>query len=448
MSAPATAEYSLSTSLVLLAELATAEAKRIGAEYAETLENLRRKEAERRAERCAAQAARVARLADLQAQAERLSARCLRLGGLTRQDGAELPIAPVGFEAADAYAWGAYVERLETALDALETQLDHENNESQCEAQKVLAADAGERLDLSGVLALYLSQRQVERDAAERAAWRAMVERTLARLDLPSGEPLPIRIEALARAVILAETATRAELLGNELRREVQLYRAEVEQAKQDAALAADCLQRFVLASELEASAAGDHALVECLHAVAAGLLPLDAVTRDAVLRRVRDIDALIRAREQKSAARVLAQSLRDLGYQVEAVSETLFAEGGMLHFQRAGWGGYHVRLRVNSKEKHLNFNVVRAKNDDANHDVAAQKKQDFIAEERWCAEFPKLLATLAARGLKLDVIRQLEAGELPVQEVDAERLPNFATETVAARKNAPKHLGLSGETW
>ncbi|GHU44853.1 hypothetical protein AGMMS50289_14230 [Betaproteobacteria bacterium] len=73
------------------------------------------------------------------------------------------------------------------------------------------------------------------------------------------------------------------------------------------------------------------------------------------------------------------------------------------------------------------------------------QKKQDFIAEERWCAEFPRLLATLAARGLQLDVIRQLEAGELPVQEVDAQRLPDFAAEPEYVRKRAPKKFNLPG---
>jgi hypothetical protein len=442
MSAPATAEY-LTTSLVLLAERAIAEAENIGAEYAETLERLKCREAERQAEREQGQAARAARLVNLQAQAERLAARCLRLSGLTQYE-ETLPVAPFGLAAADAAAWGAYVLRLEAALADIETRLDSET--ATAEQQGLLSAEGGERLDLPSVLTLYLAQRQVERSAAERAAWRAMVERTLARLELPAGEPLPVRIEALARAVILAETSTRAELLGNELRREVQLYCAEVAQAKQDAALAADWLQRFATASSFAASDTGDNALVDCLHAVAAGLLPLDAATRQAALRRVQEIDAVLHAQEQKAAALVLEQSLQDLGYQVESVSETLFAEGGMLHFQRAGWGGYHVRLRVNVKENHFNFNVVRAKNDDTNRDAAEQKKQDFIAEERWCAEFPRLLATLAARGLKLDVIRQLEAGELPVQEVDAQRLPHFAAETAPVRKTAPKRFNLPGE--
>jgi hypothetical protein len=474
MSAPATAEYSpLTPFFILLAESAIAEVEQMGAEYAETLETLKLKAAARIAERQQEAAARAARLADFEAQAERLTARYLRLSGLAQQGASapplpaslsaslsaplsELPVAPVGAEAANATAWGAYVQQLEAALADLEARLD---SEADANTRQILATvmgenqgeNLGERLDLQGMLDLYLAQRQAERDVAERAAWRRMIEQTLARLDLPPGESLPVRIETLARAVILAETSMRAELLGRELQREVQLYRAGIEQAKQDAAQAADWLQRFAIASGFPASEAvtnaADGALIECLHAVAAGLLPLDAAMRQTITRRVQEIDEAIRAREGRAAALVLEQSLRDLGYQVEAVRETLFAEGGMLHFQRPGWGAYQVRLRVSVREKHFNFNVVRAKNDDANRDVAAQKKQDFIAEERWCAEFPRLLATLAARGLKLNIIRQLEAGELPVQEVDADRLPRFANEPEPMRRNAPKRLDLPKET-
>jgi hypothetical protein len=446
MSAPATAVFTLESVAILLAAQAIAEAAKMGAEYADTLEKLKRQEAGRQAERRQAQAARATRMADLKAQAENLEARCLRLSGLMRQE-ESLPLAPTGMGAADAAAWSAYVRRLETTLAGMESRLDSE--EKQSAARQALTNVAGGKLDLRGVLTLYLAQRRAERNVAEQAAWRETVERLLARLDLPAGEPLPVRIEALARAVILAETPTRAELLGNELRREVHLYRAQTEQARQDAALAAGWLRDFALADSFTASfttsAEGDSALIETLQAVAAGLLPLDAATRQAASRRAEDIARALREQEEKAAAVVLEQSLRDLGYQVEEVGETLFAEGGMIHFQRPGWGDYQVRLRANVKEKNLNFNVVRAKSK-ANRDAAAQKKQDFIAEERWCSEFPKFLATLAARGLKLDVTRQLEAGELPVQEVDADRLPRFESETQERRKNTLKSMGVSGE--
>ncbi|HEX8957947.1 MAG TPA: hypothetical protein VF798_16855, partial [Burkholderiaceae bacterium] len=63
---------------------------------------------------------------------------------------------------------------------------------------------------------------------------------------------------------------------------------------------------------------------------------------------------------EQATAA-VLEHTLHELGYHVEEVKETLFVEGGMMHFRRAGWGNYMVRLRVDAKADTVNFNVVRA---------------------------------------------------------------------------------------
>jgi len=56
----------------------------------------------------------------------------------------------------------------------------------------------------------------------------------------------------------------------------------------------------------------------------------------------------------------------------------------------------------------------------------------DHVAEDRWCAEFPALLKALALRGVRLEVTRRLEAGELPVQQVEREQLPKFSDDTAA----------------
>jgi hypothetical protein len=124
------------------------------------------------------------------------------------------------------------------------------------------------------------------------------------------------------------------------------------------------------------------------------------------------------------NAALVLEQSLRDLGYEVDGIGETLFVEGGIAHFQKPGWRDYHVRLRVDALRRAINFNVVRAGTPGED-----RKHEDMLAEERWCAGFPRLQATLTARGLRIDVTRQLGAGEVPVQVVDAAQLPQFASE-------------------
>jgi hypothetical protein len=136
------------------------------------------------------------------------------------------------------------------------------------------------------------------------------------------------------------------------------------------------------------------------------------------------------------AAALVLEQSLRDLGYEVDGIGETLFVEGGIAHFQKPGWRDYQVRLRVDSRRSAINFNVVRA-----GAPSEDRKREDMLAEERWCAEFPRLQATLAARGLRIAVTRQLSAGEVPVQVVDAAQLPQFAPTEDEDRSTAPRAM-------
>lgn len=133
----------------------------------------------------------------------------------------------------------------------------------------------------------------------------------------------------------------------------------------------------------------------------------------------------------QDASALILEQSLKDLGYQVEEVSSTLFVEGGVVHFRRQGWENYMVRMRVDAKASTANFNVIRAVESASNE----RSVLDHLAEDRWCAEFPTLLQALAARGLHLNVTRRLQAGELPVQQVESHKLPRFADEESSAQR-------------
>lgn len=131
----------------------------------------------------------------------------------------------------------------------------------------------------------------------------------------------------------------------------------------------------------------------------------------------------------QEASALILQQSLRDLGYQVEDVSSTLFVDGGVVHFRRQGWDNYMVRMRLDPKTSTTNFNVIRAVETASNERSAL----DHLAEDRWCAEFPALLQALDVRGVHLNVTRRLEAGELPVQLVHKDKLPKFGNEESSA---------------
>ncbi len=141
----------------------------------------------------------------------------------------------------------------------------------------------------------------------------------------------------------------------------------------------------------------------------------------------------------RRAQALVVEQSLQDLGYQVEEIQDTLFVEGGVAHFRKGHWGDYMVRMRVAQGGSGINFNVVRAV--DADQVAGETSVQDHLAEDRWCAEFPALLKALAVRGVRLEVTRRLEAGELPVQRVARDRLPRFAEEDAGISTAATPRL-------
>jgi len=146
-------------------------------------------------------------------------------------------------------------------------------------------------------------------------------------------------------------------------------------------------------------------------------------LTTELRIRIQQFVEAKHKQSVQDATACILQQSLLDLGYQVEDISSTLFVEGGVVHFRRQGWDNYMVRMRVDPKAGTTNFNVIRSVETHANETSVL----DHLAEDRWCAEFPALLKALDIRGVHLNVTRRLEAGELPVQLVQKNKLPEFS---------------------
>jgi hypothetical protein len=144
--------------------------------------------------------------------------------------------------------------------------------------------------------------------------------------------------------------------------------------------------------------------------------------------------EAVQQLRMRQATGLIVDKVLHDLDYQVEEIAETLFVEGGTLHFRKPGWGAYMVRMRVDAKAGTANFNVIRAVEAGSNE----RSVLDHLAEDRWCAEFPALLRALEAHGIMLQVTRRLQAGEVPVQLVDAAKLPRFADDEQAAPAAKP----------
>lgn len=431
MSGPITAGYFIAHGLVLLSARAIREAHALRGEYHDVLARLQERERSladarqgqrnARLERIAAQrqsAARLqARLARLRALAETLEAPPAGVAALAAQP---LPATPD--DAGDA-AWSEHVRALETSVQAYEAALAGLGRGHDERLRAVLAAGHATPT-IDDVLGAYVLERQWRTglSAAEAERFRATAQRVLARLELSPDAVMPPALDALARSIVLAPTLARAEALALELRLAVQRQRDESARQARDTAEA-----KALLDALPEAAPAP---LLQALEHVAAGVAVLDDALREAALA-VQDEAAAERAQAEEAAATaVLQASLRDLGYEVEDIGATLFADGGTVHFRRAGWDQYFIRLRVDAQERTVNFNVVRARGAEEN---AERRRLDALAEDRWCAEFPKLLQTLAARGVDLDVTRRLAAGEVPVQVVDGAQLPAIAAEVAPA---------------
>ena len=378
MSGPIVATFSLTpavvtgASAVLLAAAAIREARAMQqeAEAAQDAARLRalelqRQQQQQREAEAAHEAALQAACAQAPARIERLREWLDSLAPLLQRSGQTVTfVPPAGPQDADGRgAWLAALDeeiaRIESAVAAASARL--------ADRAAPPPAPLGLAPSLDDLLAFHAWQRGQRPGLSpdDSAACRAIAARILARLERAPGETVPLALEQLARSIQLAPDLPRAEALASELRLQVQ-----------------------------QANAA-----------------------------RAAALQAQQQRLEQEAAALVLEQSLRDLGYDIEPIEQTLFVDGGMTHFRKPGWGDYFVRLRVDSQARSINFNVVRAR---ASGEDAAPRREDVLAEDRWCSEFPRLMATLAARGLDLAVTRRLAAGELPVQQVDADTLPHI----------------------
>jgi hypothetical protein len=299
-----------------------------------------------------------------------------------------LPASP--HDASDPEAVQRYIEALDAAVRMLEQRMGEQSVRAAADQglQELLQAIGhsvqAEPRTAADVLDLYAEQ--VRRLTPPRAAGvmdrRAAAQRILGRLgDVGDGE-LPPELDALLRKLIEAESDERAEMLALELRAQVQRFNAAREQAAQ----------------------------------------------------------AAEENRKREIAGVLVAEVLSDLGYEVEPIAETLFVTGGMAHFQRAEWGDYYIRMRVDPQTRSVNFNMVRTAAANAPPD-AAQRKRDEEMEATWCTGIPKLLAELAARGIETQTLRELDAGAVPVQVVSPESIDAAlrAKETTPTAAVAPQ---------
>jgi len=432
MSGPITVGFVLAPGVLALTQRALEEARAMKREYGAVMDQLRAREAELARTQEASRNARLERVAAVRREATRQAARFERLQALVGElPGLEgrLPAAPPPPPpAADDAAWDEHARALAAAAEALEALLAQAGGAYAERLRESLAA-GGAAASIDAVLSAYVVQRRMSAalDPAQADAFRQTAARVLGRIELAQDAEVPRELEALARAIVLAPSVERAEALASELRLGVQRHREAERVQRRESEKARRAL------AELPKDAPAP--LLRALERVAAGVERMDeALERSA--QDVLDDAAADRAkREEEAAAYVLEQSLRDLGYEVEDIEATLFCDGGVVHFRRPGWDHYFVRMRVAPREGTANFNVVRAS---GGEESAERYRLDALAEDRWCAEFPRLMETLAARGIALHVERRLAAGEVPVQVVEGGSLPPVHAEDAARPRRSP----------
>lgn len=327
--------------------------------------------------------------------------------------GATVLLAAAAVRAAEAIAAG-YAEAADLHADHAEARDANRAGQRQAgeQGRAALEQEAGEaeaRFEQLGALAQQIG----------------LAERLQATRPLRPAAGDVIALAAYVRGLQALAAELQGILLTEAARRQADLGEAPAEIAAPAAARAATVSARLLariahlgavpedlakLARELDDTPPGERA---------------ELLASELRLRIQAHLEAVQAALVREATATVVEASLKDLGYQVEEVAHTLFVEGGVVHFRRPGWGDYMIRMRVDAQAGTANFNVVRAVEAGQNE----RSVLDHIAEDRWCAEFPALLEALAARGVHLQVTRRLEAGELPVQLVTRDKLPNFADE-------------------
>ena len=370
---------------VVIAALALREAYRIGQETQQAKDAAATRDVERELSEQRLLEAQTARRIGLQQEAESLTGtllqQCEAVSALLPDLVAALPAMPLllgesGEGGNDSANWQAYVASCQQALKQVSVLLAEASALAMATANAADVANRASsvelpRLDVTLQTYLLERQRNPSLSGAETRSFTESAAQILERLDRHLMPVVPPAIATLAREIILAPNRTRADALASELRLQVQQANAQARAEKAQA--------------------------------------------------------------EHQAAAFVLEASLRDLGYTVDGITDTVFVEGGVVHFQKRGWGDYFVRLRLDAGKHTANFNVVRGaaaghQAGDMPNDASAQRS-DQLAEDRWCAEMPRLFQTLRERGVNLELVRHIAAGQLPVQMVDPASLPKRARE-------------------
>lgn len=238
----------------------------------------------------------------------------------------------------------------------------------------------------------------------ERAAIAEECVRVYERLRLDVSEDARSQVEKTLQIALAAAAEDRAPLLVDRLRSTVRAANAAAT-ARQDRVKKVDQLLaglgdvgeaeeqlRGRLLDERESGRALEVLAAEVDRARATARAQADAEKREA---------------DRAHVVTALDESLRELGYDVQAGFETALAADGSALARRAGWTGHAVRVLLDPTTDELRLHVVR--------DAQELGADNVAREKEFCDDRPALEQALSARGVEIDPQELIEPGVVPV---------------------------------
>jgi len=303
--------------------------------------------------------------------------------------------------------------------DASETRLNLESSillldevRTRLEADRTWIAALGQMANLVAKAVSGQAARKEAGAAAATAALKIVIEarsQTVNRImsRLPSGLP-PDQVGQLAEVAqkfVLALDDGFSNGLELELRRRVQGMQDAAARRVNDLAAVAD-LRSALRGYQDDASIA----VIDQLRGVVAGSRTLDA----GLAARARAVAQEARARaDREYASQVLSEEFSALGYEVGEQFSTAFLHGGTMVLSRPDAGGYGVEVAFEAGRQSLNTRLVRLRDEDIG--ASERALRDKEAEESFCGDYSRVLASAAKRQVQARLTKRLPAGAMPV---------------------------------
>ena len=307
------------------------------------------------------------------------------------------------------------LSRAEVSLNLLASQAKVNQNFRKA-LQSASQLSSGIEQTADDVFQRFMEMSKSNTSSNELKERRAELDRILGRFINEEWKGISPKMESLAVEAMTTGSGTRFSALTTELRHQVHKTNKEATSRIAEIALATKLLTHL----ESEVPFGADR-FKQQLELVKVGAFPLPAGFENQLGGVIAQAKHEEQLEMQEAASCIVRDALKDLGYDVTPIENTLFMDGGKAYFRKAGWNNYYVQLMVRPEENKLNFNVVKI--DDQADEHQPSVKEDIEAENAWCSGYNQLMDTFKARGLEMELIRHLPVGKVPVPHVNSEEV-------------------------